>query len=92
MSTISCSEFQTTVAVKQLLELPREEIGSQFRQMENIEVLDFHHVESVTSWFIATLAKSLLERSSNSPELQFVSTTDQVQRTLTACGLSEFIL
>ncbi|HBN78855.1 MAG TPA: hypothetical protein DD473_24200 [Planctomycetaceae bacterium] len=91
MSTLQCAEPQTSLCVIELLSLPSEEIDAQFRQMEKVEIIDFGHVESVTSWFIASLAKSLLERTSSSPELQIVSTTDQVQRTLTACGLSEFI-
>ncbi len=91
MSTIQCTELQTSLLVIELLALPREEMDAQFSQMEEVEVIDFSHVEAVTTWFVASLAKSLLERTSNCPELQFVSTTDQVQRTLKACGLSEFI-
>ncbi len=46
MSTMSCTEFQSKLAVKQLQELPREEISSRFHQLEDAEVLDFSCIGS----------------------------------------------
>lgn len=49
MSTLQCAEPQTSLRVIELLSLPSEEIDAQFRQMEKVEIIDFGHVESVTS-------------------------------------------